>query len=80
MKKALNLYGKDRTKFKKCILNEMARLGMSIPDLANKIGYDRKSVWKFFHDDDILNKYLAGSIDNYFHLDWRNYVERSSVE
>lgn len=69
--KSLTLTTEERPKFKRAALEEMHKRNMTIPKLADEIGYSRKTVWAFFNNNDVLNKFLASAIQDYLKLDWR---------
>lgn len=52
----------ERERFVKVVQDRMNELGIDVPALARHTGYNRKSVYQFFKDEHIANKFLAASI------------------
>jgi len=69
--RSLTLTMDERAKFKRSAVEEIQKRGMTIPKLAEEIGYSRKTVWAFFNNDEVTNKFLTGAIQEYLDLKWR---------
>ena len=69
--RSLTLTTEERPKFKRAALDEMEKRGLTIPKLADEVGYSRKTVWAFFNDHNVVNKFLTGAIQQYLDLKWR---------
>ena len=67
----LNLTLEERYKFKRRAIEEMQKKHLTVPKLADEIKYSRKTVWQFFNDHSLENKYLSAAIEDYFDLEWR---------
>ena len=52
----------ERERFVKTARDRMDAMGIDVPALARQTGYNRKSVYQFFKDEHIANKFLAASI------------------
>lgn len=52
----------ERERFVEVVRNKMEEEGYDVPKLAEEIGYNRKSVYQFFKDPKIANKYMAAAI------------------
>ena len=52
----------ERERFMKVVRERMFEEGLDVPALAKQTGYNRKSVYQFFKDEHIANKFLAASI------------------
>ena len=55
--------------FKAKAQQRMSELGLSVRQLSEEIGYSRKSVYQFFSDNTIANKFLAAAIANKLEID-----------
>lgn len=63
-------FGSDEEarKFKAKAQEKMAELNISVATLSKDIGYSRKSVYQFFSNNSIANKFLAAAIANKLNL------------
>lgn len=52
----------ERERFVKVVQDRMNERGIDVQALARHTGYNRKSVYQFFKDEHIANKFLAASI------------------
>lgn len=65
------IYGKqfnndsERKAFIDFVYKEMNDRGLSVQSLADAIGYSRKSLYQFFNDPSVKNKFLAAALENY---------------
>lgn len=52
----------ERERFVKVVQDRMNERGIDVPALARQTGYNRKSVYQFFKDERIANKFLSAAI------------------
>ena len=64
----------EREKFVNVVRKRMAERSITVPELANQIGYNRKSVYQFFNTATIDNKFLAASIANALEIDKMDWI------
>ena len=57
----------------------MDAMGIDVPALAKQTGYNRKSVYQFFKDEHIANKFLAASIADALRICKSDWAYKISV-
>lgn len=52
----------ERRKFNDVVRKKLEIIDLGVPELADLVGYNRKSVYQFLKNPDIANKFLAAAI------------------
>lgn len=52
----------ERESYIEVVRKKMEDIKIGVPELADRIGYNRKSVYQFFSDPKIANKFMAAAI------------------
>ena len=80
MKYELKLTKSERVRFIAAVKHEMTLNGWKIKDLADAVGYKPSSIYEFFSNPDVDNKFLAAAIADKLNLkEWRCESAKNST-
>ena len=68
MKYELKLTKSERVRFIAAVKHEMTLNACKIKDLADSVGYKPSSIYEFFSNPDVENKFLAAEIADKLNL------------